>query len=62
MKVLNGHFKFKERVIFQEQVSLTKFQKVGTKSLISVFSKLVSSTYFAISHYAVDQSNSLSLL
>ena len=54
-------FKFMKQVIFQEEVFLMKFHKVGTKSLISVFSKLLLSTYSAISHDPLDQSNSLSL-
>ena len=53
-------FKFKKQLIFQEEVSVTKFQKVGTRSLISEFSKLVVNIYFAISHDPLSQSNSLS--
>ena len=37
-----------------------KFQKVGTKYLICVFKIGFVSTYFAISHDPLDQSNSLS--
>ena len=50
-----------KKVIVEEEVFLMKFQKVGTESLISVFSKLVLSTYFAISHDLLDQCNSVSL-
>ena len=55
------HFNFIKQVFFQEEVFLTKFQKVGTKSLISEFSKLVLSSYSAISHDPLDQGNPLSL-
>ena len=52
------HFKFKKQVY--KKVSLMKFQKVGTKYLICVFKIGFLSTYFAISHDPLDQSNSLS--
>ena len=52
------HFKFNKKVISQK-VLLEKFQKVGTKSVISVFPKLVFSSYFEISHDPLDQSNLL---
>ena len=50
-----------KQAFFQEVVFLIKVEKVGTKSLISAFSKLVLSTYSAISHDPLNQSNSLSL-
>ena len=51
-----------KQAFFQEEAFLIKFEKVGTKSLISAFSKLVLSIYSAISHDPLNQSNSLSLL
>ena len=45
-----------KQAFFQEEVFLIKFEKVGTKSLISAFSKLVLSTYSAISHDPLNQS------
>ena len=55
------HFNFMKQVFFQEEVFLMKFQKVGPKSLTSAFSKLVLSSYSAISHDTLDQSNPLNL-